>query len=164
MSGHWESGTFVPSPTEAPGGMSVEQTLDSRTPPPSPGLLHALAVLHGEMVAASRDSTATLGSAQNGDQIPFVPNPNNPVRASAIGASADFLLKIDDEPGLWREGTQYAPPIGGAALTQHDLDTLLVNARQQDYPFSPGVVLSGLQAPLSQAEADFLNAHFGAAP
>ena len=53
--------THIPPPTPAPGAMTMDQIIDSRTPPPSPALIEARAIL-----AADRAGRANLNTSQSG--------------------------------------------------------------------------------------------------
>ncbi|MDM0002215.1 hypothetical protein QTI24_26660 [Variovorax sp. J22P240] len=86
--------------------------------------------------------TATIGAPRASS------NPYDP---------SDPLYNTD--PGM--SNVTYAPPIGDIALWKHVRSHLLTYAREQDAPFVAGVVLVGMNEPLTPEQADFLNQRFG---
>lgn len=57
----WDAGTFIPPPTPAPGGMTMDEILDSRTPRPDPEALAARRSLERRYIAAASRESILLG-------------------------------------------------------------------------------------------------------
>ncbi|RYH67708.1 MAG: hypothetical protein EON54_03835 [Alcaligenaceae bacterium] len=62
------------------------------------------------------------------------------------------------DPG--ESSVTYSPSVGGAPLWKHERATLLLNAREQDYPFVAGTAVIGMNRLLTEEEADYLNERF----
>ena len=123
-----------PPPVESPPLSDIEQRL-------------ADSIARG--IRAQQEAQGFIGVAADprGPDVPYPSDPYNPTDPlyNTIPAANNVT---------------YDPPVGGAPLWKQERVYLLTNAREQDAPFVAGVVIPGMNEPLTPEDADFLNERY----